>query len=732
MFTKRILSVLILVSFSFQITQAQNQPDDAERLAASLKRFPASDANKDGKLTREEWRDFNAQRRAEREAQQNAKPKPTHSDVSYGPHQRNVFDLWITPSEKPTPLVIYIHGGGFRGGNKNGINANSIKQFQEAGLSVAAIHYRLSDVGPYPIMMEDAARCLQTIRSRAEEWNLDSEKIACYGGSAGAGISLWLGFHDDLADPDSDDPIAQQSTRITAAATSNGQSTYDLRDIQEWFGLDEFKIHQAFYPLFDVEEDSVFFTDKRVIQLMEDSSAINHLTEDDIPVYMTYGRGNVPVDKDTEPGVWVHHVLLGIKLQHVMKKLGLECRISSPDYPETRYGSFENFLIQKLTSADKRNSVSDNYARAKRLSQSLLIMDGHIDTPYAMSRNESLDVSLRNEAGELDYPRTVNGGLNAPFMSIFTPAHVEAEEAFSNANDLIDKVEGLERSHPGKFAVAYKSLDVRKHFKEGIISLPMGMENGNPIAGDLKNLDHFFERGIRYITLCHNTHNDICDSSTDDEKSHGGLSSFGEQVVKRMNELGIMVDVSHVSDDTIDDVLRLSSAPVIASHSSCRAFTKGFDRNLPDGLIKKIATKGGVVMVSFGNMFLNVDSSTIHVRRAEAINAAGVERDTEEWRAFNRHFSQNNPRTMASLDEVADHIDHIVKLVGVNHVGFGSDFDGVAGQLPDGLEDVSMYPALLAELLDRGYSEEALKKFCGENALRVWQAVEQFAVAQRN
>ena len=136
-------------------------------------------------------------------------PVPTHADVSYGTHERNVFDIWITPSDKSTPLVIYIHGGGFRKGNKNTIAKDSLKQFQEAGLSVAAIHYRLSGTGPYPIMMKDAARCLQTIRSRAKEWNLDADKVACYGGSAGAGISLWLGFHEDLADPKSDDPIAR-------------------------------------------------------------------------------------------------------------------------------------------------------------------------------------------------------------------------------------------------------------------------------------------------------------------------------------------------------------------------------------------------------------------------------------------------------------------------------------------------------------------------------------------
>ncbi|MCZ6675363.1 MAG: alpha/beta hydrolase [Verrucomicrobia bacterium] len=276
------------------------------------------------------------------------KPKPTYADVSYGPHERHVFDIWLTPSKNPTPLVVYIHGGGFRAGNKNTINESSLKQFQEAGFSVAAIHYRLSDSGPYPIMMEDAARCLQTIRSRADEWNLDSDKVACYGGSAGAGISLWLGFHEDLADPDSSDPIERQSTRITAAATTNGQSTYDLRTFRKWFGVPDLPNGAAHYPLFDVKEDSEWDS-KHVKGLMKDASPITHLTKDDVPVYMTYRRGDVPVEKNTPVGTWVHHVKLGLKLQEAMSKIGLECNVQSPDHPETRFGSLEAFLISKLT-----------------------------------------------------------------------------------------------------------------------------------------------------------------------------------------------------------------------------------------------------------------------------------------------------------------------------------------------------------------------------------------------
>ena len=281
---------------------------------------------------------------------QNEKPAPTYVDLSYGPHERQVFDIWLTPSTngEPTPLVIYIHGGGFRAGNKNWIKTSSIKQFQEAGLSVAAIHYRLSDTGPYPIMMEDAARCLQTIRSHAKEWNLNPDKVACYGGSAGAGISLWLGFHEDMGDPGNDDPIARQSTRIIAVATTNGQSTYDLNTFRDWFGVPDLKKGEALYLLFDVKKESEWDS-KRVRRLMKDASPITHLTKDDIPVYMTYSRSNVPVDKNTSERIWVHHPKLGLKLQEAMRKLGLECVVQFPEHPETKYGSLEAFLIAKLS-----------------------------------------------------------------------------------------------------------------------------------------------------------------------------------------------------------------------------------------------------------------------------------------------------------------------------------------------------------------------------------------------
>ena len=330
-----------------------------DRLAGMLKRFPQSDANKDGTLTRMEAAAFF---RARREGMQKPGDKPQpgatrrgaiepdHADISYGDHDKQAFDLWLVPdATEPTPLVIFIHGGGFRTGDKSAVPPTVIKQYLEAGVAFAAMNYRLSDVGPYPIMMHDAARGLQTIRHRAKEWNLNPDKVACYGGSAGAGISLWLGFHDDLADPDSDDPIARQSTRIVAAGTTNGQSTYDLNDFREWFEIPDLQPGPALPAFYGIESEADWESE-RVKKLMADASSIHHLTADDVPVYMVYSRPNTTVTAETDSSVWVHHVKLGLKLQETMHEQGLECIVTGPDVvPEDdRYGSLEAFLIAKL------------------------------------------------------------------------------------------------------------------------------------------------------------------------------------------------------------------------------------------------------------------------------------------------------------------------------------------------------------------------------------------------
>lgn len=349
-----LLAFFSVCGYGFALAQAPADPKD--RTADILKRFPQSDANGDGTLSREEALAFFRQRREGMESSPKKGPdraariEPTHADLSYGDHEKQAFDLWLVPdATEPTPLIVFIHGGGFRSGDKSALPPTFIDQCLKAGVSFAAMNYRLSDVGPYPMMMEDCARGLQTIRHRASEWKLNPAKVACYGGSAGAGISLWLGFHEDLADPDSEDPIARQSTRIVAVGTMNGQSTYDLRDFREWFGIPNLEPGPALPAFYDVESPEDWESD-RVKALMSEASSIHHLTADDVPVYMLYSRPNTPVTVETDSSIWVHHVKLGLKLQDAMQKAGLECIVTGPDVKSETdpYGSMEDFLIQKV------------------------------------------------------------------------------------------------------------------------------------------------------------------------------------------------------------------------------------------------------------------------------------------------------------------------------------------------------------------------------------------------
>ncbi|MDF1823684.1 MAG: alpha/beta hydrolase [Verrucomicrobiales bacterium] len=336
-----------------QDTRTDDAPVD--RLAEILERFPASDANGDGLLDRVEAAAFFRKRREGMNGTPPGKkkpslPAPSFAEVKYGEHEKQAFDLWLVPgATEPTPLILFIHGGGFRSGDKSLVAPSFLEKCLEAGVAFAAINYRLSDVGPYPMMMEDCARGLQTIRHRASEWNLDTEKVAAYGGSAGAGISLWLGFHEDLANEESEDPVSRESTRVVAVATMNGQSTYDLNDFREWFEVPDLQPGPALPAFYDVQSDSDWGSE-RVTQLMKDASSINHLTKDDVPVYMMYSRPNTTVSVETGSSEWVHHVKLGLKLQEAMHELGLECTVTAPDVvpKEDRYGSFEEFLLQKV------------------------------------------------------------------------------------------------------------------------------------------------------------------------------------------------------------------------------------------------------------------------------------------------------------------------------------------------------------------------------------------------
>ena len=371
----------------------------------------------------------------------------------------------------------------------------------------------------------------------------------------------------------------------------------------------------------------------------------------------------------------------------------------------------------------------DLAAKSMQIAQNSIIIDTHIDVPYRIVE-EWEDVSVATDGGDFDYPRAVSGGLNVPFMSIYTPAGLEAEgRSREVAEELIDLVHRIVDESPDKFAIAVSPADVEAQFERGLISLPMGMENGSPIEGDIANVQHFFNRGIRYITLAHGLSNHIADSSYDDNKQWDGLSDFGVEVVREMNRLGIMVDISHVSDAAFWDVMDVATAPAIASHSSARHFTPGWERNIADDMIERLAENGGVVMINFGSAFLTQKAQDYgNARRAAAstyMEENKLEFSAEAMDTFNAVWeAEHGPYPYATLDETLDHFDHIVNLVGVDHVGIGSDYDGVGDSLPIGLKDVSSYPNLVEGFLGRGYSEEDIRKILGGNLLRVWREVE--------
>ncbi len=379
--------------------------------------------------------------------------------------------------------------------------------------------------------------------------------------------------------------------------------------------------------------------------------------------------------------------------------------------------------IIEAQSANVKYPLETN---SQKLAQDILILDTHIDLPYEMNK-DAFNVSVKGNHGEFDYRRAIEGGLNAAFMSIYIPVSYENNGAKKYADTLIFLVKNIAREFPNKFKLAYSSKDVLAQFSPKVISLPMGMENGAPIEGDLNNLKYFYDKGIRYITLCHMKNNHICDSSGDETAEWNGLSPFGKKVIAEMNKLGIMIDISHVSDSTFYQVIRLTKTPVIASHSACRIFTPGFPRNMTDDMIKKLGENGGVIQIFFGSDLVNND---VRLKLEEADNASkkfAEENNLKQYdpkvKEFYKNYKKEHPFKNADVDDVIKHIDHVVKIAGIDHVGLGSDFDGT-GLLPEGLMDVSFYPNIISALAKKGYSEEDIKKICGGNLIRVWSEVE--------
>jgi len=393
------------------------------------------------------------------------------------------------------------------------------------------------------------------------------------------------------------------------------------------------------------------------------------------------------------------------------------------------------FLSFPLFSQTPKGVDADLWKKALEIHKKAIVLDTHSDVTMKISRG-NFDIGVRHQKGHWDLPRAFEGGLDGEFFSIFVPNSQDSLHPAKYALELIDAVYRAVEAYPDQVEMAYTSSDIRRLHQQGKIAVLLGMENGSPIEHSLALLRDFYRLGVRYITLTHSKNNDISDSGTDDKPRWNGLSDFGKEVVREMNRLGMLVDISHLSDDAIRDVLEISQTPVIASHSSVRALSD-VSRNLPDELIRKVARNGGVIQINFFSGFLSKKYWDAMKSRQEKLKPQLAQlrekfKNNEEgyWKAYVELMKQEK-LPVPDVSIIIDHIDYIVKLVGVDYVGLGSDFDGVSS-LPAGMEDVSKLPTITYLLLKRGYSEEDITKILGGNLLRVMEANEKFAREQRS
>lgn len=382
-----------------------------------------------------------------------------------------------------------------------------------------------------------------------------------------------------------------------------------------------------------------------------------------------------------------------------------------------------------LAGCGEEDAPASRYAeRAKAIAKEQLIVDTHIDAPYRLYLRPA-DLGGAAPDREFDYPRAKAGGLDVAFMSIYTPAAAAVEgTARQLADEQIDAMEALAAQQPNAFAIAACSEDVERIRGTSAVALALGMENGSPLASStdpLYGVEHFVGRGIRYVTLAHSKSNEYSDSSYDEDERWQGLSAAGRKLVAALNRRGVMIDISHLSDNAAWQVIELSKVPVIATHSSLRYFVPGFHRNMADDMVKALAAGGGVLHINFGSGFVAANSRSWSEQGSAALLAElGDQPEAEARRTFMRNYRNQHPYPFADVDAVLDHIDRTVELAGVEHVGLGSDFDGVGDTLPNGLKDVAGFPNLIAGLLQRGYSEDDIAKILGLNLMRAWRQVE--------
>ncbi len=395
-------------------------------------------------------------------------------------------------------------------------------------------------------------------------------------------------------------------------------------------------------------------------------------------------------------------------------------------------------VLVATTALTSAAAAADLESKARRLHERAIVVDTHIDAPYALEKKWA-DVGGRGATEHFDIPRALEGGLTAPFFAIYVPrSYAEAGGAAREALDLIDLVQRVVRAHPDRLVAAASAAEIRQAKRDGRIAVLMGIEGGHAIEDSLGALREFHRLGVGYMTLTHTNTNHWADSSGTfylpdfnpaDFQVHHGLSDFGRAVVREMNRIGMMVDVSHVSDETIDGALETSRAPIFASHSSCRALCD-IPRNLTDDQIRRIAAKGGVVMINVSSYF--IDPKVVEADHAErgklAPDYLKIKQDLasdpkKRDEAIGRLFDAL-PRHRSAWTRVVDHIEHVIQVAGPGAVGLGTDFDGIEDP-PEGLEDVSKLPAITLELLRRGYSEDVVRGVLGENFLHFFARVEE-------
>jgi len=389
--------------------------------------------------------------------------------------------------------------------------------------------------------------------------------------------------------------------------------------------------------------------------------------------------------------------------------------------------------VNPVTGQEKSRPTDD---QVRRIHERALTVDTHCDTPMNMIERGT-DIGKRNTTGKVDLPRMKEGGLDAIFFAVFTGQKERNEanysEAYRLANEMIDTTMAAIKRYGNLAEIAVTAEDATRIEKTGKRAIYIGMENGFPLAKEIGRVEEFYKKGVRYITLCHSFNNDICDSSTDPRgPEHNGLSAFGRQVVMEMNRLGMIIDVSHISDKSFFDVVSLSLAPVIASHSSVRAIAH-HNRNLSDAMLKALAKNGGVIQICLLDEYIkDPDTTNEGFQKITELRKTYYSRwdsltgdEKAEFRRKRNELEEKYPAILPTVKDYVDHIDYVAKLVGIKHVGIGSDFDG-GGGLSD-CQDVSQFPNITRELLKRGYSEKDICKIWGGNFFRVFRKVEDTA-----